>query len=234
MNDHASNNRSEVAAVNKQNEFALKPKGLGNAGEMQVVNQNKSLKDGVREEVAVSTTQVESVQAQMFASKAGKEDLGNVAETVKALPSQADAVKESKANETKIASTSRLESEAASNDDQAEPQVQIATASKATNKSIQKRVKQATGLPSNAAFTIPSEQEFLLNNNSNSPQTLPNSLHTHTDSLLYQNALRQYNTQQLDSALISLKPILNNSQGLYYKEGLKLQRQIIDKKKLGK
>jgi hypothetical protein len=94
------------------------------------------------------------------------------------------------------------------------------------------RTKHIQALPANAAFSNQNELDFLQQNNAQNATSglaqLPN------DSLAFQNALGQYKREQLDSALLSIKPILPYPQLPYYEKCIQLQLLIMEKKKSGK
>ena len=185
----------------------------------QITNQSRSIASAMSDQEAAPTEHLASekesegnaTSENKVAVDLKKEDLPKEAVSLKALtaPASVAPLNEGKENVSTTASIS-----------------------KPNKKGKMSRTKHIQALPANAAFSNQNELDFVQQNNAQNATSglaqLPN------DSLAFQNALGQYKREQLDSALLSIKPILPYPQLPYYEKCIQLQLRIMEKKKSGK
>jgi hypothetical protein len=185
----------------------------------QITNQSRSIASAMSDQEAAPIEHIASekesegnaTSENKVAVDLKKEDLPKEAVSLKALtaPASVAPLNEGKENVSTTASIS-----------------------KPNKKGKMSRTKHIQALPANAAFSNQNELDFVQQNNAQNATSglaqLPN------DSLAFQNALGQYKREQLDSALLSIKPILPYPQLPYYEKCIQLQLRIMEKKKSGK
>ncbi len=113
----------------------------------------------------------------------------------------------------------------------------------AKSKAQQRKSKRLSSLPSNIAFSNHNEIESVQNNNASRNEHPNNSIKALAlnsegkiinDSLVYHQAIGQYDRHQLDSAMQSTDQIMPYPQLPYYQKCIKLRLLIMEKKKSGK
>lgn len=207
------------AQINSEDDVALK-------NPMREITTSKlavdAATDDVKDVASVTESEIAVTDESQVKVSSKKEDLVQAPQYKSTIISnESDAILSNKAGEEKVVTA------------------QISAKSKAQ----QRKSKRLSSLPSNIAFSNQNEIEAVQNNHA-SRNELPNNsvkalaLNSEgkviNDSLVYHQALGQYDRFQLDSAMQSTEQIMPYPQLPYYQKCIKLRLLIMEKKKSGK